>query len=66
MSRADVQAIDCKEWDGDEDIPLDRLAQLIPELQHRYGKKALVRLNAGANNVQVEILPTKVQRQKAK
>ena len=51
--------IDCKELDGDGIWRLDQLLLLIPQLQKKYGKNNLIRFDAGYNNVQVKITPTK-------
>lgn len=49
----------CDEWDGDAAIPLDKLAELIEKLKEKYGAKATIYFDAGANNVSVMVKPTK-------
>ena len=46
---------------GDNRITLEELRLLIPKLQKKYGKRATIRFDAGYNNVQVVVAPTKKQ-----
>ncbi len=47
------------EWCGDDPVSLEDLTKLIPQLQKKFGKRAIVRFDAGYNNVSVVIKPTK-------
>lgn len=53
-----MQEIFLKEMeDGNAPITLQELLNLIPTLQNKYGKNAVLRFNAGYNNVSVLITP---------
>jgi hypothetical protein len=52
-------SVDLNEIDGDGQISLEELRLLIPKLQEKYGKDALVSFDAGYNNVSAMILPKK-------
>ncbi len=49
----------CDEIDGDKPISLSKLSELIKILQEKYGKHAVLRFDAGYNNVEVMIRPAK-------
>ncbi len=49
--------IDCDEFDGDRQISLIELKNLIAILQEKYGENAKLRFDAGYNNVIVRIQP---------
>ena len=51
----------CEEWDADSPITLDDLIVLAKQLQAKYGVKAQVWFDGGANNVQTMIRPTKAK-----
>lgn len=46
-------------WDVDIPIRLDKLVEKIQQLQEKYGKRALLILDAGYNNVCIRIKPSK-------
>lgn len=48
-------------FDGDGPITLQELLLKIPELQKKYGKYAVIRFDAGYNNVNIVVKPTKKQ-----
>lgn len=50
-----MNEIYCEEWDGDEPITLKKLGKLIPKLRDKYGDAAIVKFDAGHNNVSVMI-----------
>lgn len=55
----------CKELENNfphQEIPLDQLLEILPKLQQIYGSKAVLVLDAGANNVNIDIKPTKSQK----
>jgi hypothetical protein len=51
--------VDCPEWVGDATMSLAELEAMIPRLKARYGARAVVRFDAGANNVSVMVRPSK-------
>lgn len=53
-------------WDGNTDITLEELAKIIPRLQKKYGKHAILCMDAGYNNVSALIKPTKKLKTKEK
>lgn len=57
-----TKAVDVKEFDGDGTIKLSALYELIPKLQKKYGKHAELEFDAGYNNVQVIVYPTKKEK----
>ncbi len=52
------------EWNWNECISLEQLKQLIPILQKKYGKRAVIRFDAGFNNVSAIIYRTKGKKRK--
>ena len=52
-------AIDCPEIYGDGLITLEELAKLVPVMQKKYGKRAVLCFDAGWNNVESTIIPSK-------
>jgi len=58
MNRDEID-METSEWYGDNPISLEDLKNLIPQLQKKYGKRAIVRFDAGYNNVSVMVKPTK-------
>lgn len=46
-------------WDGDEEITLKKLIEKATKLQKKYGKNAVIKLDAGYNNVSVLLTPSK-------
>lgn len=50
----------CKELESFQAvICLEDLVKLLPNLQKKYGKKAQLIFDAGANNISVLVMPTK-------
>lgn len=47
------------EWVVDNAVSLVDLAELISNLQRKYGKRSLIEFTAGANNITVLIAPSK-------
>lgn len=48
--------VDADIWDPDLEITLDKLAKIIRKLQNLYGKKAVLNLDAGYNNIGAQII----------
>lgn len=59
MKTDPLKAIYVNEINGDSKIKLSKLYDLIPVLQKKYGKHAEIEFDAGYNNVQVIVYPTK-------
>lgn len=53
------QTLELEEWNGDGSFTLEQMAKMIPTLQKKYGKRAIVWFDAGFNNIEVKIHPTK-------
>lgn len=54
----------CNEWDGDSNISIKNLEKLLLSLKKKYGANAHIAFDAGHNNVQVMIQPSKSQEEK--
>lgn len=54
--------VDLPDICGDVGIALNVLEEILPRLMEKYGKHAVMIFDAGANNVQVQMIPTRAQK----
>lgn len=51
--------ISLDEWDADGEMKLSDLEKLIVQWKKKYGANAIITFDAGYNNVEAEITPSK-------